>query len=69
MKKVFVLAISAAIFAFVACGESNTKEAEAKMQDSIRMANEADSVAKAMEAAQTASQDSTQTDSTKTEVK
>lgn len=60
MKKVFVLAVSAAIFAFVACGESAEQKAakEKAMADSIA-AVQADSIAKAAEMAATAAMDST----------
>lgn len=63
MKKVFALLVSAAIFGFVACGESTEEKAakEKVMADSIAAA-QADSIAQAAEAAAMAA-DSTMADS------
>jgi hypothetical protein len=67
MKKVLVLLLTAGIFGFVACGESAEQKAakEKAMADSIAAA-QADSISNAASmAADSASMDSSATDSTK----
>lgn len=65
MKKVFALLVSAAILGFVACGESaEEKAAKDKMKADSVAAAQADSIAKAAQAAAMSADSTMKKDST-----